>query len=129
MTYLEPYSALAPASPPSVPVSADESEEERRRAWLATAILGIMENHTASLRFAARVGPRAAFFDLVYSPPETMTLRHARWSARPTLNGQGMIIFQAAAAFLDHVVRPLLDGREGAPAVRQRVVDTMAASW
>ena len=129
VTYLEPYSALAPASPPSVPTSSDESEAERRRAWLATALPGILENHAASLRFVSRVGPRTAFFDLVYAPPEPMTLRHARWSARPTLNGQGMIIFQAAAAFLDHVARPLLGGRERDPSVRQRVVDTMATNW
>ena len=129
VTYLEPYSALAPASPPSAPVAPDEPEEDRQRAWLATAIPGILENHATSLRFASQVGPRTGFFDLVYSPPETMTLRHARWSARPTLNGQGMIVFQAAAAFLDHVVRPLLDGREADPSVRQQVIDTMATNW
>jgi len=129
VTYLEPYSALAPAAPPSVPLDPDESEEGRRRAWLATALPGILENHAASLRFATRVGPETAFFDLVYSPPETMTLRHARWSARPILNGQGMIVFQAAAAFLDHVVRPLLDGRADDPDLRQLVIDTMANNW
>ncbi|MDP8922059.1 MAG: hypothetical protein M3O34_04185 [Chloroflexota bacterium] len=128
VTYLESYSALAPAAPPSVPASTDELEEDRRRAWLATAIPGILENHATSLRFATRVGPRTAFFDLVYSPPETMTLRHARWSARPTLNGRGMIVFQAAAAFLDQVARPLLAGREHDPSVRQHVVDTMMTS-
>ena len=129
VTYLEPYSALAPASPPSVPHSPVETEEERRRAWLATAIPGILENHAASLRFASRVGPRTAFFDLVYAPPETMTLRHARWSARPTLNGRGMLIFQAAIALLDHVARPLLAGREHDPSLRQLVADTMATNW
>ena len=61
------------------------------------------------MRLVTRVPRHAAFFDLVYAPPETMMLRHARWAGRPTLNGQGMIVFQAAAAFVDHIARPLLE--------------------
>jgi shikimate dehydrogenase len=129
VTYLEPYSALAPAAPPSVPDDPDDPDEERRRAWLPTAIGSIVENHEASLRVATRLAAHAAVFDLVYAPPETMTLRHARWAGRRTLNGRGMIVFQAAAALLDHVARPLLGARAEDPTVRRLVVDTMASNW
>jgi shikimate dehydrogenase len=130
VTYLEPYSALGPADPPSVPNSPDESDRERLRSWLPAAIPSIQANHAASLRFVPQAAPHAAFFDLVYAPPETITLRHARWAGHPTLNGRGMILFQAAAAFCDYVVRLELQrsGLESAEA-RRAVLDAMAAAW
>jgi shikimate 5-dehydrogenase len=56
-------------------------------------------------------------------------LRHARWAGRRALNGQGMIVFQAAAAFVDHIARPLLEAHGYTSAVHERVVDTMALNW
>jgi len=130
IAYLEPYSALAPANPPSIDEQPDEPEADRLQRWLSTAADSILENHALSMRLVTRVAKHTAFFDLVYAPSETTMLRHARWAGRPGLNGQGMIVFQAAAAFMDYIVRPLLASPtldEGA--VRERVVETMALNW
>ena len=129
LAYLEPYSALAPASPPSIDEQPDEPEPARLQRWLTTAADSILENHALSMRFATRAARRTAFFDLVYAPAETMTLRHARWAGHPSLNGQGMIVFQAAAAFVDHVVQPLLEAHNYDASVRERVVEVMALNW
>jgi shikimate dehydrogenase len=129
LAYLEPFSALAPATPPSIDEQPDEPEFARHQRWLSMASDSILENHAISMRFATRAARRTAFFDLVYAPAETMTLRHARWAGHPILNGQGMIVFQAAAAFVDHVVRPLLEAQDVGPSIRERVVEVMALNW
>jgi shikimate dehydrogenase len=103
LAYLEPYSALSPAAPPSIDEQEDEPETARVQRWFATALGSIQANHALSMQLVTRVPRHAAFFDLVYAPPETTMLRHARWAGHPTLNGQGMIVFQAAAAFVDHM--------------------------
>lgn len=43
--------------------------------------------------------PRAAIYDLVYNPVETVLLRRARQAGLPAVNGSGMLIAQAALAF------------------------------
>jgi shikimate dehydrogenase len=129
IAYLEPYSALAPAAPPSIEELADEPEHDRLQRWLATASDSILENHALSLRLVTRVPRHTAFFDLVYAPAETTMLRHARWAGRRALNGQGMIVFQAAAAFVDHIARPLLEANGYSSTIRERVVETMGLNW
>jgi len=129
VAYLEPYSALAPAAPPSIDDQEDEAEVARVQRWFATATGSIQENHDLSMRFVTRVPRHAAFFDLIYAPPETTMLRHARWSGHDTLNGQGMIVFQAVAACVDHIARPLLEEAGYDASIRERVVDTMALNW
>ena len=56
-------------------------------------------------------------------------LRHARWAGRRALNGQGMIVFQAAAAFVDHIARPLLEANGYRGTIRERVIETMGLNW
>ena len=130
LSYLEPYSALGPASPPSVADRPGESEAARLRSWLGAATADIQANHAESLRFVMRSAPNTAFFDTIYAPPETMMLRHARWSGHPTLNGRGMILFQAVAAFCDHIVRRQLEERGlRTDQIRQTVLEAMAAAW
>ena len=129
LTYLEAYSALAPADPPTLSDDPAEDEPARLRRWLPTAIPDIQANHAASIRFVTRAAFQTAFFDLIYAPPETMMLRHARWSGHPTLNGQGMILFQAVAAFCDHIARPQLIGADRDPSLRRTVLEAMAAAW
>jgi len=130
LAYLEPFSPLAPADPPTIPERSGEPEADRLRAWFPTAIGDIQANHAASVRFITRAAPTTAFFDLIYAPPETVMLRHARWSGRPTLNGQGMILYQAVAALCDWIARPELESRGLAhEAARQRVLEAMAAAW
>src|SRR5262249_60832243 len=108
---------------------ADESESARLQLWLSTATDSILENHALSMRLVTRVARHTAFFDLVYAPSETTMLRHARWAGRQTLNGQGMIVFQAAAAFVDHIARPLLEANGYSSTIRERVVETMGLNW
>jgi shikimate 5-dehydrogenase len=129
LSYLEPYSALSPAAPPAIDEQEDELEPARVRRWFTTAMASIQENHAHSMQFVTRVPRHAAFFDLVYAPPETTMLRHARWAGHPTLNGQGMIVFQAAAAFVDHIVAPMLRGLGYTASVRERVIEVMALNW
>ncbi len=130
ISYLEPYSALAPANPPSIDEQPDEPEPDRLQRWLSTASDSILENHALSMRVVTRVSKGTAFFDVVYAPAETTMLRHARWAGRPGLNGQGMIVFQAAAGFMDYIARPLLESPTlDEAAVRERVVETMALNW
>jgi shikimate dehydrogenase len=129
IAYLEPYSALAPAAPPSIDEQEDEPESARLQRWLSTAADSILENHALSMRLVTRVAKHTAFFDLVYAPSETTMLRHARWAGRRALNGQGMIVFQAAAAFVDHIARPLLAVHGYTDAVHERVVEAMALNW
>jgi shikimate dehydrogenase len=129
LAYLEPYSALSPAAPPSIDEQEDEPETARMQRWFTTAMGSIQENHAHSMQFVTRVPRHTAFFDVVYAPPETTMLRHARWAGHPTLNGQGMIVFQAAAAFVDHVTAPLLRATGFSPSVRERVVEVMALNW
>ncbi|MFN8633470.1 MAG: hypothetical protein U0893_06410 [Chloroflexota bacterium] len=129
IAYLEPFSALAPAAPPSIEELEDEPESQRLQRWLATAADSILENHALSMRVVTRVPRHAAFFDLVYAPAETTMLRHARWGGRRGLNGQGMIVFQAAAAFVDHIVRPLLKANGHGADIHERVVEVMGLNW
>ncbi len=129
IAYLEPYSALAPATPPSIEEQEDEPESARLQRWLATAADSVLENHALSMRVVTRVPRHTAFFDVVYAPAETTMLRHARWAGRRALNGQGMIVFQAAAAFVDHIVKPLLDAEGYDSTVHERVVEAMALNW
>lgn len=129
IAYLEPYSALAPAAPPSIDEQADEPESLRLQRWLATAADSILENHALSMRVVTRVARHAAFFDLVYAPAETTMLRHARWGGRQALNGQGMIVFQAASAFVDHIVQPLLSAGDYGEGIHARVVEVMGLNW
>ena len=130
LTYLEPYSALGSADPPTIPDDPTDDEAARLRSWFGAAIPDIQANHAASMRWVTRAAPGTAFFDLVYAPPETTMLRHARWSGHPTLNGQGMILFQAVAAFCDHIVRAELEahGLVGEP-TREAVLAAMAGAW
>ncbi|MGE3273261.1 MAG: shikimate dehydrogenase [Chloroflexota bacterium] len=129
LAYLEPYSALAPASPPSIDEQPDEPEPARLQRWLATSADSILENHALSMRFVTRAPRGTRFFDLVYAPAETMMLRHARWAGHSGLNGQGMIVFQAAAAFVDHIAQPLLEVHGFDATIRERVVEVMALNW
>lgn len=127
VTYLEPYSALGAANPPSLPDDPLEGESERMRRWFVEALPDIRANHEASVRFVTSAARHTAFFDLIYAPPETMTLRHARWSGHGTLNGQGMILCQAIAGFVDFIVRDQLDRLGIEPAVARRAVQQAMA--
>ena len=91
-TCLEPYSALYSANPATMKVFSyaewfDKSQED------------VVENNRVSARTAGLLPKKTMFFDAVHTPIETVMLKHARWSEHKTLNGKGMNVCQAAAAF------------------------------
>jgi shikimate dehydrogenase len=128
-TILEPYSALAPAHPAGLP----EHEQETAAAyrdWRDASSADIEANNEASWKIALSVPPAAGFYDLVYHPAETVFLRHARQSGHRTLNGQGMIVGQAAEAFFNHICRPLLERENLHTAeTKRRLVEIMRRAW
>ncbi|MGQ0550322.1 MAG: shikimate dehydrogenase family protein [Armatimonadota bacterium] len=126
-TCLEPYSALAPASPARLPAMAEDAFLAR---WLSKSAADIAANHARS-RERIRLLPRtAAVFDMIYAPSETVLLRHAREEGLATANGRGMNIAQAVAACVDHICRPMLVHQGIDPdAARGLVLHEMARAW
>ena len=129
ITLLEPYSALAPANPSAVPET-DSGTPELYCKWLKASLADIESNNRASLGLALEIPSHVVFCDLIYAPPETVFLRHGRYSGHRTLNGKNMIIAQAAEAFFHRIGRPTLE-RSGryTPETYQRVLDVMFAAW
>jgi len=105
VTWLEPYSPLAPAEPPAVAAGEAAPEGSGRgparppAAWWTEAWPGIVRNLEVSLRRALRLAPHAVVLDLVYAPAETVLLKHARWTGHRTANGLGVLVAQAVDAF------------------------------
>jgi shikimate dehydrogenase len=128
-TLLESYSALAPADPPSFAAAEfDDTEFERR--WLERAGASIGANHQESLRLAAATPANTRFYDLIYHPEETVFLKHGRSTGHRTMNGQSMIVHQAAIAFTEHLCKAELRKRNLlTPSIRAQVVRTMHEAW
>jgi hypothetical protein len=126
-TCLEPYSALAPASPP---VLRPASEAEFTDSWTALSGADIEANHTRSRARAALLPRTAAVFDMIYAPPETATMRHAREAGLRAANGRWMMIVQAAEACVAHICAGAIDVRgEARDALRREVIQVMAGAW
>lgn len=98
-TCLEPYSPLAAANPAVLGSPAD-GERAFYAAWNQASQDDIAANQAASFTLLCDVPSSTAVLDIVYSPPETTLLRHARLTGHRTLNGKAMNINQAVAAFL-----------------------------
>jgi shikimate dehydrogenase len=106
ITILEPYSALAPAHP-AVFSGSDGSQPSFYRNWLDASLSDIEVNNRASWDLSLTIPAGTGFCDLVYFPAETVFLRHGRLTGHRTLNGQGMIIAQAADSLFRKVGREL----------------------
>ncbi|MCL6552256.1 MAG: hypothetical protein K6W08_03920, partial [Firmicutes bacterium] len=126
-TCLEPYSALAPASPAVLPPMA---ESEFVRQWAMQSAADIEANQACS-RARMRLLPReAAVFDMVYAPPETTTIRHARAAGLRAAGGRWMMIAQAAEACVSHICSRAVAARGvDREAARREVRQVMAAAW
>jgi len=111
-TCLEPYSALGKAIPTTLPESLLRNPEEFYRLWLSGSVEDILRNNAESLRTMTKISKKSAFFDIVYSPMETVLLRHARLAGYRTLNGKAMNIVQAASAFVHYVFRRQLAAQD-----------------
>jgi shikimate dehydrogenase len=128
-TLLERYSALAPADPPCFESTEfDHSEFELK--WLESAAEDIQANQRASLELANAIPASTAFYDLIYHPQETVFLRHGRAAGHRTMNGQAMIVHQAAIAFTEHICKAELRTRNlDTSTTRRQIVQTMHDAW
>jgi shikimate 5-dehydrogenase len=67
---------------------------------------------------------------MIYAPPETVTLQHAREAGLRVANGRAMNIAQAVEAFAEHICARLLrEAREDPQATRAEVTRIMAGAW
>ena len=131
VTSMEPYSALAPASPVAVPrAEANGAEAELRRKLMQASRSEIESNNQASLTLAAAIPPTARFCDLIYFPEETVFLRHGRLTAHQTMNGKAMIVNQAVIAFCRRICRAELQARRiDNPQTYRRILEIMYRAW
>ncbi|MDR7483572.1 MAG: hypothetical protein QN183_07960 [Armatimonadota bacterium] len=126
-TLLEPYSALAPASPPVLPA---QDAAAFAAAFAAQAAADLAANHARSRARMRLLPPDAVVYDMIYAPRETTTMRHAREAGLRTAGGRWMNIAQAVCACLDHLCRDALAARGIDPAaVRPVVTRAMAEAW
>ena len=130
VTCLEPYSCLAPADPAVFDAAQHASEADFYRDFSAASAEDIRANLEASARAISEDGLETAFYDLIYSPPETVFLAQARERGHRTLNGRGMNLLQAVEAFVARVMAPHLERHGWARnTAYERVLSAMAAAW
>ena len=126
-TCLEPYSALAPASPASLPAMPEDAFFEK---WSAASAADIGANHALSRERVRLLPADAVVFDMIYAPSETVLLQHARQRGLRTANGRGMNIAQAVAACVDHICHAwILRQGVDTETARGRVLKAMARAW
>jgi len=126
-TMLAPYSALAPAQPPLLPVILGDAFEIQ---WRAAAGQDIESNNRASEILAAKIPAATRFYDLIYHPEETVFLRHGRESGHHSMNGKNMIVCQAVIAFCRRICRQQLQSLgKDTPATQRDVATVMYANW
>jgi shikimate 5-dehydrogenase len=126
-TTLEPYSALAPASPA---VLSPMEEKTFLAEWSARSAADIAANHATSRRRVRRLPAHSVVLDMVYAPRETVMLRHAREAGLRTADGRDMNIHQAAIACVDHICRDVVAAAGMDPAtVRATVTRIMSSAW
>ena len=67
---------------------------------------------------------------MIYAPPQTITLRHAREAGLRGANGRWMIIAQAVEACVGHICSRWLGSRGmDLEAARREVTRVMAEAW
>ena len=127
MTCLEPYSALASASPPSLPSGSEENFFSR---WTLGALKDIEKNNQKSFAMLLETPSKTFLFDIIYAPLETIFLRQGRWTGHRTLNGKMMNIAQAADAFYHKVVKSFLQEKGlYTPTTYPQLLQAMTAKW
>ena len=126
---LEPYSALAPASPMQLDASVT-LDSRASREWFVSNFDDINSNAQTAREAIRVLSDTASCFDLVYAPLETRFLADARLAGHQTMNGKWMNIGQAADAFVRKVCAPELDARGIESEVAYRTVfERMAGVW
>ncbi len=108
-TCMEPYSSLAGANPAPVPEPRSDGEDRFYAAWWKNSVGDVVENQRTSSELASRIPTEVRFYDAIYSPQETVFLRHGRLSGHRTLNGKGMNVCQAADGFFNRIMARYLE--------------------
>jgi shikimate dehydrogenase len=130
VTFLEPYSALAPATPAQFPESEAGDLAALQRRWLAASLDDVERNNRAGVDVVLGMKPGAGVYDLVYAPLETTVLRIARLAGHRTANGKGMNIAQAVDALFHKVCRAYFERLGLATAATEaRIVQVMGEVW
>lgn len=136
VTWLEPFSPLGPADPPLLPSPPTTpgapglslaAPAVPPAAWWERAWPGIVRNLEVSLRRTMRLRPEAVVLDLIYAPPESVLLKHARWTGHAVANGEGVLIAQAVEALL-RLCAPLLAAHPGARELVRRAMQGAAGA-
>lgn len=130
VTCLEPFSPLAPADAPVFAASSAGDDRAFYLQWGRMVGSAIGANNAASFDVMTRFPADAVIFDIIFSPIETVLLRHGRWTGHRVLNGKGMNVRQAVDGFFSRVCRRLLEQRglhtrEG----HERVLASMYSAW
>jgi len=132
VTWLEPFSPLAPADPPPHPGGHDDGPHLRPPgptpppAWWAAAWPAVVGNLERALRRTLALPAACTVWDLVYVPEETVLLKHARWAGLRTIPGREMLVGQAVHAFL-RLAAPWLPAP--AEAALATVTQAMTSAW
>jgi shikimate dehydrogenase len=128
VTFMERYSALAPANPPAM-AEADAGKSDSERTWSNVAGADIEANNQASMQLAQSIPTHVRFYDLIYHPEETVFLRHGRLTGHPTMNGKSMIINQALLAF-QRMCNAALQARGiDTPQTYRELLEVMYQAW
>jgi shikimate dehydrogenase len=126
---LESYSSLAPARPVALAESVYDKPDFQQR-WLDANRADIDANNQASLNLARSIPQSTAFYDLIYHPPETVFLRHGKVTGHRTMNGRGMIVWQAALAFFHHLCAGELRAMKlDQPKTLNQIAEAMYRAW
>lgn len=128
VTFMDRYSALAPASPPAL-AEADARKTDSEDTWLDAAGADIETNNQASLQLARSIPAHVRFYDLIYHPEETVFLRHGRLTGHSTMNGKSMIINQALLAFQRMCSSALQARGIDTPQTYRELLEVMYQAW
>ena len=110
ITCLGPCSALGQASPAVIAESESKDVPHAQHAIYEQSISDNVRNLQISSDIMGCVPASTCFVDLIYSPLDTPMLAQARASGHRTLNGRGLIIAQAADAFVNKALAQHLTG-------------------
>jgi shikimate 5-dehydrogenase len=130
MTCLEPYSALAPANPVSLPRDLAKDSVQFYQQWYRASLPDISANLERSSRLMGMVPESVRFVDCVSAPAESVLLRQAHRSGHRTMNGKGIRICQIADCLFHKLFRDDLErsGRYG-PDLYRRLIEQIWAAW
>ena len=103
-TCMEPYSSLALAEPETVSRLTSDNENQFYSDWWKNSMESVVENQRKSSEIVSIIPSGVRFYDSIYSPEETVFLRHGRLSGHQIMNGKGMNVCQAADGFFNRIM-------------------------